>query len=67
MPDQFARWTIYAGPFKVVEFFAREIEDLRADHHSDVEALAVDNIAGHDRPPVEAPEPSCAFRAAIAR
>jgi hypothetical protein len=36
------------GPFKVVEFFAREIEDLRADHHRNMDASAIENIAGHD-------------------
>ena len=58
MPDQFAGRTIDVGPFKVVELFAREVENLRTDHHRDVDALAVKDIAGHDQPPVEAPKPS---------
>jgi hypothetical protein len=67
MPDQFARRTIDVGALEVVELSAREIENLRADHHRNVYALAVENIAGHNRAPVDAPEPSCAFRAVIAR
>jgi hypothetical protein len=53
MSDQFARRKIYVGPFKVVEFLAREIVDLRADHHRNVDALAIENIAGHDQSLVE--------------
>ena len=61
MPDQLTRWTIYVEPFKVVKFFAREIIDLRSDHHRNVEASAVENFTAHDRPPVEAPTQAALF------
>ena len=61
MPDQFTRWTIYLEPFKVVKFFAREIIDLRSDHHRNVDASAVENFTAHDRPPVEAPTQAALF------
>jgi hypothetical protein len=32
-----------------------------------VDAIAIENIASHERPPIEAPEQSCAFLAIIAR
>jgi hypothetical protein len=42
MPDQFAGLTMDVGPFKVVELSARGTENLRSDHHRNVEALAVE-------------------------
>ena len=36
-------------------------------HHPNVDAIAVENIAAHDRPPSEAAEPSCTCWTQIAR
>jgi hypothetical protein len=54
MADQFAGQAIDIGPFYSKEFFAREVEDLRAMHYRNVDAFAIENIAVHSRPPVEA-------------
>ena len=45
MPDQFAGQTIDIDPSQIVEFFAREVEDLRSVHDDNVNAFAVENIA----------------------
>jgi hypothetical protein len=56
MPDEFAGQAINIAILQFVQFFASEIEDVRTDDHRDVGAFAVENIAVHDRPPIEAPE-----------
>lgn len=67
MPDEFAGKAIDIATFQFVQFFAREIKNVRADDHRNVDAFAVENIAVHDRPPIEAPEQACASWTAIAR
>jgi hypothetical protein len=53
--DQFAGRATDIDPFYIVELLAREFEDLRAAHHRDVDAPAIENAAAHERPPIEAP------------
>jgi hypothetical protein len=46
---------------------AVEVEDVPAVHHGNVDAIAIENITAHDRPPMErARSEGCAFRPAIA-
>jgi hypothetical protein len=38
----------------MIKFSALQIEDSRTVHHPNVDAIAIENIAAHDRPPNEA-------------
>jgi hypothetical protein len=67
MTDELAGKPIDIGAFEIVKFSALKVEDGRALDHADVGAIAVENIAAHDRSPGEAPAPSCACWAQIAR
>src|SRR6266516_130920 len=67
MADQLAGKSIDVDPFQLIKFSALEVEDGRAVHHRNVGAIAIENIAAHDRPPGEASEPSCACWTQIAR
>jgi len=58
MPDEFAGRAIDVATFQYVELFAREIEDVGAQHDRDMDALAIENVAGHDRAPIETPKAS---------
>src|SRR5438132_17366 len=51
----------------MIKFSALQVEDGRAFHHPNVGAIAIENIAAHDRSPSEAPGPSCACWTRIAR
>jgi len=42
MPDQFAGRAIDIDAFQSVEFFPREVEDVRAAHHVNVDAFAIE-------------------------
>ena len=46
--DQFTRWTIDIGSFKIVQLFASEIIDLCSKHHRNLNASAVENFPAHD-------------------
>jgi hypothetical protein len=54
MPDEFAGQAIDIAIPKFVQFFALEVEDVRAEDHRDVGTFAIENIAIHDRTPIEA-------------
>jgi len=64
--DKFAGRPIDIDPFNIVELLAREVEDLRAAHHRNVDASTIENTAAHERPPVEAPWQRRALRVATA-
>jgi len=53
MPDQFAGRAIDIDAFQGVEFSPREVEDIRAAHHRNVDSFAIENITFQDRPPIE--------------
>ena len=61
MPDQFAGRAIDIDPFQSVEFFAHEVEHVRTAHHANLDAIAIENIGAHDRPPIQAPEQKLRF------
>jgi hypothetical protein len=51
MTDQFAGKSIDIDPFEAIDFLTLEIEDIQPVHHANVGAIAVENVAAHDRPP----------------
>ena len=61
MPDQFAGRALDIDPFQSVEFFAREVEHVRTAHYANLDAIAIENIGAHDRPPIQAPEQKLHF------
>ena len=61
MPDQFAGRAIDIDAFQSAEFFPREVDDVRAAHHANADAFAIENIAAQDRPPIEASQSKAAL------
>jgi hypothetical protein len=50
MSDQFTREPVDFGPFEIIELLTVEIENGLAIHYADVDTLAVEDVAAHDRP-----------------
>jgi hypothetical protein len=61
MPDQFAGRAIDIDPIQSVKFFAREVEHVRTAHHANLDAIAIENIGPHNRPPIQATEQKLRF------
>jgi hypothetical protein len=53
MPNQVAIQFVNARTFKIVKLLTFKAEDLVAHNYADVDALAVEYINVHDRPPIE--------------
>jgi hypothetical protein len=68
MSNQVAIQLVNVRPLKIVKLLTFEAEDRVARDHADMDAFAVEYIAVHDRPPIEAPHgKGCACRVAIVR
>src|SRR5712672_1327921 len=68
MTNQVAIQLVNVRTLKIVKLLTFEAEDRVARDHADTDALAVEYIAVHDRPPIGVPHgKGCACWAAIAR
>jgi hypothetical protein len=57
MTNEVAIQLINVRTLKIVKLLTFEAKDLVARDNADMDALAVEYIAVHDRPPIEVPEP----------
>ena len=57
MTNEVAVQLINVRTLKIAKLLTFEAKDLLAHNNADMDALAVEYIAVHDRPPIEVPEP----------